>query len=333
MYKLSIIIPIYNSEKYLLKCLNSILLKNNSDVEYILIDDGSTDGSFNIYNRYNCYSNVKIIKNSNHGVSYTRNIGIEKANGNFIMFIDSDDYVCDGWFKEVTKFLNEETDIIYFSKNFINNEYEKLELQKACLGFANNELKYCNIMSPCSKIYRRQFLLDNDILFNDKIINGEDMLFNFKALLLTRQIETVNYSYYYYQKNMFSSTNTFNSKIIDSDIEFHYELKRYIKNINSSEFENYYKLTLLKGIYLIFYRYSLSKNEDNSVFNFLTNSEYENELKKLNKYKSYFSNFEFLVLKLIAKKKYNLAIFILRIKIVIKKLFYKTQNNSISELI
>ncbi len=333
MYKLSIIIPIYNAEKYLSKCLDSIILKNSLDVEYILIDDGSKDNSSDIYKNYSSYDNVKIIKNSNHGVSYTRNMGIKKANGKFIMFVDSDDYVIDDWFNGIKDFLTEENDVVLFSKNFTNNQYTKAQLQKACLGFTNSELKNCYIMPPWSKIYRRKFLLDNNIYFNTRLINGEDMLFNFRVLSLSKNIKTVDYSYYYYQKNMFSSTNTFNSKIIGSDIEFHRELKTYIKKINNIEFENYYKLTLLRGIYLIFYRYSLSKNKDNSLYSFFSNNEYKNELNVLNKYKSYFSNSEYLVLKLISNKRYKLAIFVIKIKTIIKRIIYKTKNNSISELV
>ena len=94
MILLSIIIPVYNVDKYLNECLDSILVQNNKDIEIILIDDGSTDNSAKICQKYEqLYSNIKYIQNKNHGVSYTRNCGIKHSTGKYILFVDSDDKI------------------------------------------------------------------------------------------------------------------------------------------------------------------------------------------------------------------------------------------------
>lgn len=92
MVKVSVIVPIYNSEKYLKKCIDSLVSQTLSDMEFILINDGSTDSSDSIINSYND-SRIKYFKRSNHGIGATRNFGIDHASGEFIGFLDSDDYV------------------------------------------------------------------------------------------------------------------------------------------------------------------------------------------------------------------------------------------------
>ena len=116
MIKLSIIIPVYNAEKYLEQCLTSIYNEYNDAIEVILIDDGSTDGSSRIYNNFRD-KNLKIYKNTNHGVSYSRNYALTKAKGKYIMFIDADDYLKEKWFDKIHSYLDSQKDLIIFSKN------------------------------------------------------------------------------------------------------------------------------------------------------------------------------------------------------------------------
>lgn len=93
MCKVSIIVPIYNSEKYLETCLNSILNQTYKDIEIILVDDGSTDNSINIYEKYKKNKNIKIYKKANGGAASAKNLGIKKATGEYVCFIDSDDVI------------------------------------------------------------------------------------------------------------------------------------------------------------------------------------------------------------------------------------------------
>ena len=110
--KLSIVIPIYNAEKYIEECLASILPEMDDEIELLLIDDGSTDSSYNVIQRYE-KSNIRILHHENHGVSYTRNRGIAEAAGTYIMFVDADDRLSPGWSKVVLKECARKADVIY----------------------------------------------------------------------------------------------------------------------------------------------------------------------------------------------------------------------------
>ena len=114
---LSIIIPIYNVEKYLQKCIESVLSQDINDYELLLIDDSSTDNSLNIAKDYENRVNVKIIeKNKNSGLSDTRNIGLKEANGKYILFLDSDDYIEEGSISIIYNIVQDqnEPDVLYF---------------------------------------------------------------------------------------------------------------------------------------------------------------------------------------------------------------------------
>ena len=114
--KLSIIVPIYNVELYLEECLQSLIIDDN-DIEYILINDGSTDNSLEICKKFEKQSNVKIYNNTNHGVSFTRNFGISKAKGKWVMFVDSDDLLVSKWNLKISKYFDKKEDVLFFSSN------------------------------------------------------------------------------------------------------------------------------------------------------------------------------------------------------------------------
>ena len=115
--KLSIIIPTYNSATYIKQCLDSIY-KNALNIidsfEVIVVNDGSTDNTSDILNQYQ-FQNLKIYTNSNHGVSYSRNYGIGKASGKYIMFVDSDDLLIENWFNIINKYLDNNIDFLLFT--------------------------------------------------------------------------------------------------------------------------------------------------------------------------------------------------------------------------
>lgn len=322
MYKLSVIIPIYNAEKYLKECLESVI-RDIEDVEYILIDDGSKDKSRLIYSEYSNNPNVVIIKNENHGVSFTRNYGIKIARGEYIMFVDADDYLEEDWFNVIKKELDSGLDLIIFSKYYKNYTYNKVDLQKACLNYGNNLLKECSIMSPWSRIYRKDFLCENNIRFSKDIINGEDMLLNFEVISLTNKIKIVNEGFYIYRLNFGSATNNFNYNIFKSDIAFHLKLEKLVSNDeNCNELKKSLTYLKINAIYIIAMRVSFSKEKDKSIL--------INELIKKDLYKSEFTNyldvrkdfpkFERLILDLIIRNNIKLAIIILNLKNKMKKI-------------
>ena len=184
---ITIIIPLYNKEKYIYKCLNSILLQSYGFYEVLIIDDGSTDNSCKICEEfYSKYKRFKYFSKENGGVSSARNLGIEKAKYDYIVFIDADDYIEEDYLKSLTEY---ECDLVvegfkkdengFFSEFHIFNE----ECNK------NQMLKYlmrkeiANIFSvPYLKLFKLEYIKNNNIRFNEKISFGEDFDFVLKYL-------------------------------------------------------------------------------------------------------------------------------------------------------
>ena len=168
--KLSIIIPVFNGEKYIEKCINSVSDKiNNDDVEIIVVNDGSTDSTNCKLCKMSKQNNkIKIFNNKNMGVSYSRNYGINKASGKYILFWDADGYLSDNWIEIMNFMSNDEFDYLICGNVDLSNSLNKKLLFMQTIGL-NNESGYC-FSTPWSKVYRRDFLLKNKIYFSEKII-------------------------------------------------------------------------------------------------------------------------------------------------------------------
>lgn len=328
---LTIVIPIYNAENYLSVCLESIINEITEEVECILIDDGSTDSSSQIYQQYKLMDNITIVQQENHGVSYTRNRGIDLASGEYIMFVDADDYLKEEWLKNVLNELDE-SEYIIFSNKIKKNKYDKDDLLEGCLCVSDKEINNCQLMSPFSKIYKTEFLKSKNIVFQEDIINGEDTLFNFEVILKASMIKSVNKSIYIFRKNMFSSTNKFNPKIVNSEINFHNKLHQLINlQLNDRKWKEYEQELMLNGIYICFLSYSLSKSkgEIELLLNLIENNEeYKNILKShcISDIKNIFKKIFF---SLVKKGRYKLAILLLKMRNKIKQIVYSIQSEYI----
>ena len=260
--KLSIIIPAYNAEKTLTECVQSILseLPSQNMIEVILINDGSKDKTDKICRELSKKNKfIKYIKNDNHGVSCTRNIGIKKATGDYVMFVDADDKLCINWYKNIMNTINRgknTVDIYYFNTNIDYETYNKTNMILEIVGI-KNRLKY--ISAPWSKLYKRSLLIENNILFVDNIINGEDMLFNLECINKCKSYKLIKKGIYSYRISPFSATQSFNENIFESDINFHNNLEK-ILNLNSSKINqvicNY---LLYNAIFTIAQRISCNK--------------------------------------------------------------------------
>ena len=131
MTNLSIIVPVYNTEKYIKRCFES--LKNLKDTEIIVINDGSADNSENIINEFaKSQSNIIYYKKENSGIADTRNFGMEKATGKYIMFVDSDDYIDDDLIPELEPFMKENIDVIKFKLRRVDEFGKELEIVDRC---------------------------------------------------------------------------------------------------------------------------------------------------------------------------------------------------------
>lgn len=227
--KLSIVIPVFNGEKYIEKCINSVSDKiNNFDVEIIVVNDGSTDSTKDKLSKmFEKNKKIKIFNNKNRGVSYSRNYGISKASGKYILFLDSDDYLSTNWIELLDFISKEDFDYLICGNIKFSTSLNKKMLFMQTIGL-NNETGYC-FSTPWSKVYRRDFLLKNKICFSEEIINGEDELFNLKVILHSTKIKTVKINIYNYRLTKSSLTKSFNEKIFESDYKFKKELNELLK--------------------------------------------------------------------------------------------------------
>ena len=301
---LSIIIPIYNSEKYLKDCLDSIVTTNKDNVEIILIDDGSTDNSYKICREYQKSDNRIILKHqTNSGVSTARNIGLDIANGKYITFVDSDDILDNNW-ESILDEINEND--IYFCSNKIKHIKTKDELVKAIVGY--NDEKIC-LAGPFSKIINKNFLDMNKIRFNEKIINGEDLIFNLKCLIKSDNFKIINNSFYNYRVFLGSTTKKFDKKIFESDILFHNEIKKLEINGELKESIELYNTQM--AIYVLLNRISYIDEfkEAKKYYSFLEKEPYRSSLKS----KCLLNKKYHLILKLSKQKRFLLIYLIFRI--------------------
>jgi len=190
--KYSVIIPVYNAEKTLSVCVDSLLSQNYSDMEIILINDGSTDGSGTICEDYfSKYEQIKYIKQNNAGVSSARNSGLKHATGTYILFVDSDDAVSSDYFKQIDVLLLEyDYDFIQFSYTINNGNKIKKRIQKNKTATTQKETaqilsqsiynKFIN--SPWNKVFKREIISQNRMHFTEELSMGEDKLFNIQYI-------------------------------------------------------------------------------------------------------------------------------------------------------
>lgn len=226
--KISVIIPVYNSEKFLPKCIESVLKQSFTNFELILVDDGSTDDSVNICDSYAKQDKrITVIHSKNMGVSSTRNMGISIARGEWVIFIDSDDYIDEDMFKVSNDFFVLENDLIIFGFNFVNCE-DKLLQHVSCADdyccindFINKYYKkfYINniLNSACGKFFKREIITKNNILFNEKFSICEDGLFVSDYLFYVLYIKCLDKAMYFYvQHNEFSLVKKFNYNALEA---------------------------------------------------------------------------------------------------------------------
>lgn len=228
--KLSIIIPVYNSENFIKKLLEQLAFLDKKVVEIIAIDDGSIDDSSQIlYDMQAKMNNLIIISQSNQGVSAARNAGIRKAKGNFIFFVDSDDDVNIYALKKLISELNYETaDIVFFglidrfigkdkNTDIMSTTYTQTINKKEFLKHFADYLNQSIIYSPCNKIYKRDKIIKNDIFFNCNLTLGEDILFN---LSYFSNCEKFNFKsdYIYVYNHFHDRKNTGSTKYLDNEI-------------------------------------------------------------------------------------------------------------------
>lgn len=242
MPKLSIIIPVYNVEKYLPKCLESILNQDFKDLEVICVNDGSTDNSLEVLQEIKKNDDrVVIIDKKNEGSGIARNLGLSASQGEYIYFIDSDDWLEDDVLGKIISKADElKTDILifgglsYYNGKGQNGAYSKNKLPKKYLNrvFSAKDVKKDIFKFPSTawtKLYRRDFLIKNDIKFQN-IRAGQDQLPFFHSMIVAEKIAILPENVYCYQKNREGSVTSVKKKKSFSPIYVFYGIEEMLEN-------------------------------------------------------------------------------------------------------
>lgn len=269
MTKLSIIVPVYNVEKYLPKCLESLIKQTLKDIEIICVNDGSMDNSLAILKEFASRdSRIRIIDNQHQGVAKTRNTGIEQSTGEYIGFVDSDDYIDIDFFEKLyNSATKSNSDIAIASilkhKNFFNIYNAKYTKEETAITI-QDKIKLCEdkkhfFFYAWNKIYHSGFIKENNIKFSEGQIY-EDVMFAIKALYYSNKIISVYGTKYHYIEHENSLTK-YKDKTGEKEqdlVKAYSELQEFCnsKNIEIPERLNYYTkenfgfiLNLYKGKY------------------------------------------------------------------------------------
>lgn len=259
--KVSIIVPVYNVERYLPRCLDSLLNQTLKQIEIICVDDCSADGCKQIVKEYmELDTRVVLVENaSNIGLGLTRNEGLKIAKGKYVGFVDSDDYVDPDMFMRLFQWA-EETQADLVDSNFVEifdsgNEYHRgcclayrtfsSEMQEESIkALLVHDVHHINI-SVCTKIYNRSFLSMHDILFqSERLLLAEDLMFNLSVLVNTRRISTVSDSFYFYCVRSGSLIQSYKRDMLTRIIELHHSIEKLLYN---SKLQLKYQLDIRRG--------------------------------------------------------------------------------------
>lgn len=228
--KVSVIIPVYNVIKYLKQCIDSVLNQTMDDIEIIIVDDGSTDGSEILCDDYaNKYDCIKVFHRKNNGLGSARNLGIDIATGEYLYFLDSDDWIKEDALKTLYNYAHHyNLDIVFFAaetvcenikiqEKFCDEEYERNSyLGKVCVGWKGlvEEIRVGKYNpSVCMRLYKAEYFKLNNYKFNENYIH-EDEDVAFLSHLIAPRVMTVNDKFYYrriHDGSIISSKNALNS--------------------------------------------------------------------------------------------------------------------------
>lgn len=245
---ISIIIPVYNTQAYLKKCINSVIEQKFKDIEIICINDCSCDNSkeiLGIFQRKD--TRIKIINNTdNIGLSECRNVGIANAQGEYIMFLDSDDYLSDNALIDLkNKIMQENLDILFFGygEHLLEDDNivkrERIDYYPQILDgkdfFCSSRLNGTEIVTSWSAIYKKKFLLKNNLQFDNGLLH-EDLLFYFKVLMKAKRVSSIRECCYEYvrRKNSITLSNDNIQAKIWSLSKIVYKINMYNDNLDEN---------------------------------------------------------------------------------------------------
>ena len=282
MIKYSFIVPVYNTEKYLKKCLDSLVNQTYKDFEIIVVNDGSTDKSSSIISKYQKkYKNIIVIDKENEGLSMARNRGVQKSSGKYIIFVDSDDYVSNKLLEEVDKKIDD-SDILRFQiatedEGYTKiNEYHEEGFESMCGYDAFKYLSSYHFVEPAwCYVIRKNYYIENKFSFKKGVYHEDFGLIPY-VIYKARKVKSIDFiGYYYIQRNGSIMNNNDYKKTVKKAfdmLEQYKTMRLFAKNINRKNNLDDYFLSYISNSVIVKAR-ELKKDEKKV---------YINELKKLN---------------------------------------------------
>lgn len=259
MIKVSVIVPIYNAEKYLVQCLDSIVNQTLKDIEIILIDDGSTDGSAEICKMYLSDSRVSYYHKENEGLAAARDDGMMRANGEYIGFVDSDDWIKpDMYEKMYTAAKSNDSDVVFC--NCIQNEnghrfnrelpvgaYDrdkiKSEVLPQTLAFISKDGgKRAIRWSNCMRIYKKDTLNKNNIKFDRRLRRSQDLQLTYESMLVAQNFYYIDEPFYHNRVVLDSLSRGYTKNM--------WPLYTYLIEILYKDTENFTEMDLMDQMHL-----------------------------------------------------------------------------------
>lgn len=242
---ISIIIPVYNCEEFVQKTLNSIVKQDFNDYEIIIVNDGSTDRSLEVigefFNSLKKNIDFKIISQKNQGVSAARNNGLINSRGEYIYFLDSDDYIEENMFSFLEEKLKiKKYDMLFFKYDIVNDtkklmkyeeKYKILDEENKGINILRMYLREDIFICIGSAIYKKSIIINNNLKFNINSANGEDQEFICKFLSHSENINFIDETFFYYYRRNGSITNSISLKRLDVVKSF-LNLEEYLNSIN-----------------------------------------------------------------------------------------------------
>lgn len=249
LVQISVIIPVYNVKQYLPQCIEFVTKESKYNIEILLVDDGSTDGSGDMCDKYAAlYKNIKVIHKANGGLGSARNAGMSAAEGEYILYLDSDDYIYVESIEDLYEKASENhLDMVLFgAASFYEDEMSAKKMpksnysRKCCIGEICSGLELITaeqkckayITSVCLRLYRREYLLKGGYRFNETVIH-EDVDYSFFTLLNAEKVMACDKNYYY--RRYRQGSIIMDSQLHKKFVGYEYAWNEFVKYIDSDD--------------------------------------------------------------------------------------------------
>ena len=234
---ISVVLPIYNAEKYLYETIQSVLNQTYSNFELIAVNDGSTDGSLQVLQQITD-SRLRIIDKENTGVSDTRNVAIKAAHGEYVCFLDADDYYAPFYLQRMYETaIDKEADMVVCNYVPFRGKPAFIKAKTEALYVDNSEaLVQAGVLtSACTKLIKISTLYKYEIFFDKNMSFGEDLFFCWKAYLAAQNVWMIDEKLYGYRMTNSGATSKYHSKLYEKYKKAFEDLKEFGKKVNKDD--------------------------------------------------------------------------------------------------